>query len=580
MLNPAALRQLLTIRSWNTIQRLVFWATFMVIAGLVTYPPWSWSGADWGGTEERWLLVDPPKAEGYRIALEPLLRQVSSAALAGGVLLLVAGRLRRDSQNPPLAHWKVIALLALLLILTLLIPVVRETLLIEAVKKDYPSMVTGLLAIGTNADARGDTGQTALAEAAFRGHVSTVRALLAANPDVNARSEDGLTPLISAAQGGDPTLLEALIERGADVNARSSRGWSALSIAAGYPRNETATRMLSVLLDHGADIRTESGVAALTSAIRSYQVQAIDLLLANGVDLSSAETRTRVHAAVEQSPMGFSPSILRRLQLPAEGGASGQLGASCSLDTLFHVSLVPVATAVQWVGAHIEREPGAEVRTAFVLGPMRLTIDTWGAASLDGKRVLIPSWVEIATGTLHVQGRAVLDVFGLTGAYDPHNRKVTISGGARREQFDVTAAAFSDGVEYHGQVGSPHGYLEKGWRVDSPDTLKTALEGKVVDATSGWVLAPHYAQKAFAWHPDSCHFATLAHGFDNASHVDVYRLGAGLVRRYDVPGWYRQMHFRDERSLILSTDTGQPNVVVKTVLSDSGAFRSPGAPVR
>ena len=84
--------------------------------------------------------------------------------------------------------------------------------------------------------------------------------------DVNAKDWLGRTPLHEASAGHSSKAAAALIESGANVNARIDHarvdsGMTPLHLAASgskrHSRSDDATRILAVLIEHGADINAK-----------------------------------------------------------------------------------------------------------------------------------------------------------------------------------------------------------------------------------------------------------------------------------------------------------------------------------
>ncbi len=95
--------------------------------------------------------------------------------------------------------------------------------------------------------------------ACVAGHTSEASKLLDQGADVNAGCYLGgawahdSTPLMVAAENGNSELVELLLDRGADVNRRDSSGYAAIDYAT-MRKNDGDTRVLKLLLGHGADI--------------------------------------------------------------------------------------------------------------------------------------------------------------------------------------------------------------------------------------------------------------------------------------------------------------------------------------
>jgi ankyrin repeat protein len=121
-------------------------------------------------------------------------------------------------------------------------------------------------------------------ETVLFGSTADLRALLDQKFDPNSATKGGTTALMLAMP--DLEKAKLLVEHGADVNARSKTRYSALLVAAQYPRS---TPVLRFLLDKGAEVRMAKGsgtplfnATALGLAIMSGNADAVPLLLAKG----------------------------------------------------------------------------------------------------------------------------------------------------------------------------------------------------------------------------------------------------------------------------------------------------------
>ncbi len=142
-----------------------------------------------------------------------------------------------------------------------------ETALSEAAYAGNEALGEALLRKGAKPATEDRFGKTPICYAAARGAAGLVAALLEAGVDVNARYGGDLTALMWASGHPDGTATERavatvklLIARGAKVDGVDDRGRSALMIAAGLNRFETAR----ALLDAGAakSLRDKTGASA------------------------------------------------------------------------------------------------------------------------------------------------------------------------------------------------------------------------------------------------------------------------------------------------------------------------------
>jgi cytohesin len=112
-----------------------------------------------------------------------------------------------------------------------------------------PSVVTGLLDRGADAEARDVNGYTTLHIAARNGTTDVLEVLLEAGADPDARDRRGRTPLHWAAELNRPHHLKALLACGAGVNAEDDAGLTPLDLAARAARKQAER----ILREHGAE---------------------------------------------------------------------------------------------------------------------------------------------------------------------------------------------------------------------------------------------------------------------------------------------------------------------------------------
>ncbi len=121
-------------------------------------------------------------------------------------------------------------------------------------------------------------------ETVLFGSAADLKALLDHKFDPNSATKGGTTALMMAMP--DIEKAKLLLKHGANINARSKTRYSALLVAAQYPRS---TPMLKFLLENGAELRTAKGsgaplgnASALSLAVMSGNADAVPMLVAKG----------------------------------------------------------------------------------------------------------------------------------------------------------------------------------------------------------------------------------------------------------------------------------------------------------
>jgi ankyrin repeat protein len=220
-------------------------------------------------------------------------------------------------------------------------PAFGETALMMAASGNRPAAVQALLAAGAKVDTRSEDltyskdrfglegvltilphgSWTALMYAARDGAKDAADALCKAGANVNLADPDGATPLELAIVNSHYDTAALLVERGADVNQTDTAGMAPLyatvdmnTLGEVYGRPSrmqadklTALDLMKVLLDHHADpnagLKTAAlqrahtpgepslaeGATPLMRAAKNGDVVTIELLVANGADVSRAQ---------------------------------------------------------------------------------------------------------------------------------------------------------------------------------------------------------------------------------------------------------------------------------------------------
>lgn len=176
--------------------------------------------------------------------------------------------------------------------------------LFTTIEKDDNEMVTKLLKVGINPNARDEAHIPALCIAISLGRIQIVRNLLDFGADINIRDDQRGTPLMVAAYYGQSEIAALLLQHRAKVNLKAEHGYTALITAAvgsGGDRISFETGRLSseaqrkedlkiaeMLIQAGAKINTEGldGMTALDEAETTQEItndrRMVDLLLRHG----------------------------------------------------------------------------------------------------------------------------------------------------------------------------------------------------------------------------------------------------------------------------------------------------------
>lgn len=124
---------------------------------------------------------------------------------------------------------------------------------------------------------RDNEGMSPYLTACKHGMYGIAQRLAEMGADTRARDNRGFTALHHAAQWARPRTMQMLLDSGADLGARSHDGFTPLLCA-------TTDEAFRILLDAGADpfCRAHCGWTALTSAIQSFEPEAVARILRTG----------------------------------------------------------------------------------------------------------------------------------------------------------------------------------------------------------------------------------------------------------------------------------------------------------
>ena len=235
-------------------------------------------------------------------------------------------------------------------------------------KKLVISLFAVLLLVGVgNAKVASTQYERALINAAKEGNASQVRGLLEAGTDPNVTDEHGNTPLIYGAKES-AAIVDMLLYAGADVNAKGENGITALinSFAvAGPEANTIRTRLLKAKPDVNAVVRVRAGdearmtnwafyshgqwdqwgytpglgpwnhpingsATALSFAVASDDISAVEMLLKNGADVNVALFHPVLHTAIYSN----KPNSTKIVEMLLKAGADPWQYAERGIETI------------------------------------------------------------------------------------------------------------------------------------------------------------------------------------------------------------------------------------------------------
>ena len=162
-----------------------------------------------------------------------------------------------------------------------------STALHWAAQRDNAEIAGLLLAAGANPKVATRYKILPLYLAATNGNADIIGRLLKAGADPNGASEDGETPLMTAALTGKVDALKVLLAAGADAKAMDPvKGQTPLMWAA----SEGNAAAVDLLLSAGSDIRLKSkaGFTPLLFAVRGGSIETVKLLLDRGASVNDA----------------------------------------------------------------------------------------------------------------------------------------------------------------------------------------------------------------------------------------------------------------------------------------------------
>ena len=184
--------------------------------------------------------------------------------------------------------------------------------------------ITLALGAGLVAWTGGPPPDAPVADAARQGDLAAVQELLSAGADVNLAHGDGMTGLHWAAGADAVEMVTLLLDHGADVHAVTRIGaHTPLHVAASAGAAAALGHMLEAGADPGA--RTTTGATALHFAAASGSGAAIEALVAHGADPDARETRWGQTPLMFAAPKGRVDAVVALLAAGADPGLTAHV---------------------------------------------------------------------------------------------------------------------------------------------------------------------------------------------------------------------------------------------------------------
>ena len=184
---------------------------------------------------------------------------------------------------------------------------VKHTPLMIAAKRGHLNALTLLIKHGAHdVDLQDSDGYTALHYAVYSSDISCeiLSCLIGIGADVNARTNNGVTPLMIAAEEGHINAVTSLVKCGANVHLHDKDGQRALHHAMQSPQ-ASICEVLSCLIKNGADVNAHTfhNETPLMLASRDGHVNVVTFLIKHGadVDLQDKDGDTALHYAASSS---------------------------------------------------------------------------------------------------------------------------------------------------------------------------------------------------------------------------------------------------------------------------------------
>ena len=183
---------------------------------------------------------------------------------------------------------------------------VKHTPLTIAAIRDHINALTLLIKHGADVDLQDSDGYKALHFAVYGSDISSeiLSCLIGVGADVNARTNNGVTPLMIAAEEGHINAVTSLVKCGANVDLQDKDGQTALHHAMQSPQ-ASICEVLSCLIKNGADVNAHTfhNETPLMLASHDDHVNVVTFLIKHGadVDLQDKDGDTALHYAASSS---------------------------------------------------------------------------------------------------------------------------------------------------------------------------------------------------------------------------------------------------------------------------------------
>jgi len=211
-----------------------------------------------------------------------------------------------------------------------------------AIARGHDSVVRLLLSHGAGIHTEDEFGRTPLQVACERGRLKTAELLLEEGADadwpVNNVSESAALPLEAAAGDNRERLITLLLDNGADINAQSGFYGCALQRACSQGDED----LVNSLIDRGASVNVYGGCwhSPLQAAANMGRASICQILINHGADVNAfgGEEGSPLHAACKEDESIVRLLIDKSADVNAQGGRFGTpLNAACAYN---HESII------------------------------------------------------------------------------------------------------------------------------------------------------------------------------------------------------------------------------------------------